>query len=119
MLRSLVAASALASAWTYKVGFIADLHMNVLYEPTSSVDNNCWGSNSYMTNPFEVEEQVAAEEYAAYGRMGCDPPQKLVSFMLDQMKSEHPDVDFVIVSGDHVGHGLSADESRAGNYELL
>jgi len=60
---------------------------------------------------------------STFGRLGCDPPYKLLKILLQKMKysSETPP-DFLILPGDFVSHGFSQDSKAnysAFSYELL
>lgn len=55
----------------------------------------------------------------AIGQYGCDPPEKLVRLMLSKMAELDPDVEIILVSGDLVSHGYSAELGQPDHYELL
>ena len=110
--RSLVTLGALcASAGALKIGIINDIHMNPNYNPATSAVNVCEGPAS--ANP-------AVTVNAPLGRMGCDPPNALVTQMMSLLASENPDLAVVLVPGDLVAHGVAANlgSPNSGNWTL-
>lgn len=53
------------------------------------------------------------------GRLGCDPPLILVEYMLQLFNNVTADepVDYIIVNGDLIGHGISQDSTKPYSYE--
>lgn len=56
------------------------------------------------------------------GKLGCDPPLQLLESFLQQIKdTEGQDLDFILIPGDIVAHGvpLEPKDPSAGDYNLL
>jgi len=53
--------------------------------------------------------------------MECDPPVQLLDIFLQKIKQVASDVDFILVPGDMVAHGipLEPEDPTVGNYDLL
>lgn len=70
---------------------MSDLHLDLFYDDTAPVSNKCHSDQS--TAPAQI-----------LGRVGCDSPLKLIRSALKQMQNLNPDPEFIIVTGDVVGH---------------
>ena len=70
------------------------------------------------TRDLTLDNKVSS---ADFGRMGCDPPLTLLEAFLGKLKSSEGDLDFILVPGDLVVHGvpLNHDDPKEGNYSLL
>ena len=55
------------------------------------------------------------------GMYGCDPPLSLFEAFLDKMRSSEGHLDFILMPGDLVAHGIPLDPAKPskGNYQLL
>lgn len=53
--------------------------------------------------------------------MGCDPPRELLEAFLEKMRTSDGNVDFILVPGDLVAHGIPLDpaDPSKGDYKLL
>lgn len=65
---------------------------------------------------------------AYFGRFGCDVPAAMVDRAFEKMAIENPDLGFIIMPGDIVGHMIPIDlkevkditqEAAAERYQLL
>ena len=92
--------SSASSAQALKVGVISDLHMNPYYSATASEDTNCVASN-------DKDFETVTKDTAPIGRINCDPSPILVDYMLQRFTEAFGDVDVILVTGDHVAHGVS------------
>ena len=48
-------------------------------------------------------------DQAYFGRSKCDVPYLMVDVAMQKMKADNPDIDFILVPGDLVGHAISVD----------
>jgi len=62
-------------------------------------------------------EKTAAD--SPLGLYGCDPPLSLLETFLDKMRSSEGHLDFILMPGDLVAHGipLDPDNPSKGNYK--
>jgi len=44
---------------------------------------------------------------AYFGRFNCDVPALMVERAFQKMSAENPDLDFILVPGDYIGHNIS------------
>ena len=56
------------------------------------------------------QEDVILSTNAYFGRLGCDAPYLLVETAMKHMSQNNPDLDFILVPGDLVGHSISIDQ---------
>ena len=75
-----------------KVLQLNDIHLDPHYQPAASLISFC---HRPAQEPFDQER--AGE----YGSHGCDSPVWLLERALSQIKSEHDDLDLIIVTGDN------------------
>ena len=92
-----------ASAEALRVGVISDMHTNLLYDATASVDDNCVASSSAFTS----DGQISNDESAPIARIGCDPSTTLVDYMLRRFTEVFTSVDVILVTGDHIAHHVA------------
>lgn len=62
-------------------------------------------------NPREPIPGYNAYKEANFGRLGCDPPTEMIDKMIHKMSDENPDIDVLLVNGDHVGHTITMSTS--------
>ena len=87
-----------------KVGVISDLHTNTHYIPEGSVDSNCQTSS----NDIHYDDTKAP-----IAKFGCDPSHTLVDHMLRRFTEAFGEVDFILLTGDHVAHGVAPKHGKA------
>ncbi len=112
LLKSLVLVALLAvSIQAYKIGVLSDIHIDLEYDPSYCKERK----HFTLMDSSEHDETLP---YAPLGRYGCDPPIDLLKTMIHKLRSTDPDIDFLLVPGDLVKHGLSLDpkDSTQGNY---
>ncbi|CAB3360245.1 Hypothetical predicted protein [Cloeon dipterum] len=86
---------------TFKVLHISDLHLDLLYAP---------GSNAECDEPTccRADQGLPANESAASGYWGdyrdCDTPWHSFVNMLEHIRDTHPDISYVIFTGDTPDH---------------
>ena len=106
------------SDFSFKV--LNDIHANPLYDPNISVKNSC--SRSFSFSSFQSPISLSRNS-STFGRLGCDPPYKLLKILLQKMKSSSEKLpDFLILPGDFVAHGFSQypeTNYSALKYEML
>ena len=113
---SLLAATSLA----YNLAILNDIHVDPNYKTTTRTVN----PNSNLSAEWQNDTMMTVEESAVLGRMMEDPPIALLDVFLQKLQAktlaEGP-LDFIVVPGDIVAHGLSLDDKdpTVGNYELL
>jgi predicted phosphodiesterase len=81
----------IATAAAREFFMVTDLHLDIFYDETASMTSQCHRSN----------RTVSARPL---GRAGCDSPEQLVRSTLQQMQSQQKSPEFIIVTGDLVGH---------------
>ena len=79
---------------------ISDIHLDIAYDPGYSSSGLCHsvgivGKNRTIT---------PAPDFRPLGRFGCDSPLALLSSALSQMQALNPSPDFILVTGDLIGH---------------
>ncbi|KAF2363499.1 Calcineurin-like phosphoesterase domain ApaH type [Trinorchestia longiramus] len=86
-----------------KMLHLTDLHYDPKYQA---------GSNAECGAPVccQVDSGIPRNPAAAAGKWGdyrsCDSPERLVLHMLDHIRSNHPDIDYILYTGDSVPHDL-------------
>jgi len=92
----------LAAASAREFFVISDLHLDLFYDATAPQANKCHASGS-------------STEPKILGRQGCDSPELLIRSTLKQMQDVKSDPEFIILTGDIVGHytyDTPTDEGR-------
>lgn len=65
---------------TLNIGVFSDVHLALNYSP---VFGSCTsGSIDSPKGLFEKLQKLSDDQLALLGRLGCDPPQELVDYML-------------------------------------
>ena len=109
--------SCLYPNFSFKV--LNDIHANPLYDP-NLLENYCTRS---FSSAAQSSQDPIIQNFSTFGRLGCDPPYKLLKILLHKMKSSSEfSPDFLILPGDFVSHGFSQDSRgnfSAITYELL
>jgi hypothetical protein len=90
---AVVGALAVTTVHSFKIGIIADLHLNPNYHPTVSAATYC-----------EIKEGFSKDVLAHLSRHGCDPSFELVDVMLQHFRYTFASPYILLVVGDHVGH---------------
>ena len=83
------------SCYGLRVGVVSDFHTMLAYDSQVSDADDCKPGGA------------KASEIAPIGRINCDPSPTLVDFMLQRFNQAFGSVDVILVTGDHVGHGIS------------
>ncbi|KAK4329381.1 hypothetical protein Pmani_000264 [Petrolisthes manimaculis] len=101
---------------TMKVLHLADTH----YDPYYKVGSNAVCPEKYHccreeSGPLEVPE-AAAGQWGDY--RNCDAPRWLLEALYEDINTRHPDIDFIIWTGDIVPHNIW-NTSREGNLLII
>ncbi|KAF7991317.1 hypothetical protein HCN44_002879 [Aphidius gifuensis] len=99
----------------YKILQVTDIHYDPLYEANGSADCNeptCCRKGQYHIN----DQPILAGYWGDFNN--CDSPWHAVTDALDNMASQHKDIDYVYFTGDIIDHGIW-QTSRQGNTESL
>ena len=97
-----VAIVQLANAERVKFGVLSDIHLQPFYRPDKPVDGN------YFCVDQDFGDETTSD-MAYFGRLGCDLPALMVERAFQKMSTENPDINFILVPGDFVGHELTLD----------
>ena len=94
-----------------KFGVLTDLHLQPYYDETKPAAPDFCCSNVVDSDLKTTEEEGDSINIAKayFGRLGCDPPARLVEMMMDKMSSENQELQVILVNGDHVGHGIALE----------
>ena len=101
-LKKEIALLTFAKAYALKVGVISDMHTNLYYDADATDESNCWSTSG-----------IVANSSSPWARFGCDPSSDLVDAMLQRYNEKFGKPDVLLVTGDHVGHGMSLDRGEA------
>ena len=100
--KTIALASAVHAA-SYKIGVLTDMHLQVNYLPDRATSQYC------IKQKDPSKEDVILPDMAYFGRWKCDVPQSLIEAAMAKMKADNPDIAFILVPGDIVGHGIDLD----------
>ena len=75
-----------------------------MYEPNISPDYGFWCC------PASSGETEYLDTNAYFGRFGCDLPKSMVERAFEKMKADNPDLNYILVPGDYVGHSIGVQE---------
>ncbi|CDW74027.1 UNKNOWN [Stylonychia lemnae] len=108
-----LSAVCLTASQAYKVAVINDFHVDLNYDAKTCTDG--------VSKEIKESHLLTKSADEALGKYGCDPPLSLLETFLDKISSSEGHLDFIIMPGDLVAHGLPLDPSnpKKGNYELL
>lgn len=84
----------------YTFGVLSDIHLQPNYLPDRTVEKYCEASS---------QNDKILDTNAFFGRLGCDLPISMVEAAFEKMAYDNEDLDFVLVPGDLIGHGISLD----------
>jgi sphingomyelin phosphodiesterase acid-like 3 len=70
---------------------VSDPHLDIFYNDTAPVQNHCHSDST-------------SEPAKSLGRSGCDSSEKLLRSTLKHMREVQADPEFIVVTGDIVGH---------------
>ncbi|XP_064602872.1 acid sphingomyelinase-like phosphodiesterase 3b [Liolophura sinensis] len=73
---------------------------------------------SYHDEGFSCTKTVAVEDRGPFGIGWCDPPWTLVNSSVHAMRNLHPDVDFIIWTGDNVLHAKHEEDQLGTSINL-
>lgn len=79
---------------------ISDLHLDIAYNPGYESSGLCHSVGVVGKN----RTIAPASDTRPLGRFGCDSPLALLSSALSQMQAINPSPDFILVTGDLIGH---------------
>lgn len=88
----------------------SDFHLDLLYDPTFSADDQCFCNNpSVYGNTTNVSDSSCMltqnkQSDLSLGRHNCDSPEALVNWTLMKAHEILPDPDFILITGDYVRH---------------
>lgn len=91
---------------------ISDLHYDVNYNADYAASCGC-NANPVKTRHFTPKK---ADFAMPLGRPGCDSPLALIESALHQMKIVDPDPDYILVTGDWIGHYVRDAYDDNGEY---
>ena len=111
MLAKSIAASLLLGASALKVGVVSDLHLNPVYDPTTS-KKSCGRKTTFNIDSEVVKKfvELTSSDNAPLARLGCDATHTLVDYVLQTLKKLDSDVDFITLNGDLIGHGIGNND---------
>ncbi|XP_019869061.1 sphingomyelin phosphodiesterase [Aethina tumida] len=101
---------------TFKVLHLSDTHFDPEYAPGSP--SNCEEPlccRSYST-PSKKEKMIPAGRWGAY--RSCDSPGIIIENMLTHIAKEHPDIDYIIWTGDLPPHDIW-NQTKESNLEII
>ncbi|KAJ1531727.1 hypothetical protein ONE63_000393 [Megalurothrips usitatus] len=100
---------------TFKVLHLSDTHFDPYYQEGTNADCNeplC----CRLTNGPALSPQTAAGRWGDYRK--CDTPKRTVDHMLQHIASTHPDIDYIIWTGDLPPHDVW-NQTREENLSVL
>uniref|UniRef100_A0A1B6CHV1 Saposin B-type domain-containing protein n=1 Tax=Clastoptera arizonana TaxID=38151 RepID=A0A1B6CHV1_9HEMI len=104
-----------STAATFKVLHISDTHFDPYYQEGTNADCNeplC----CRLTNGPALSPSTAAGRWGDYRK--CDTPKKTVDHMLQHISTTHPDVDYILWTGDLPPHDVW-NQTREENLNIL
>ncbi|XP_049780611.1 sphingomyelin phosphodiesterase isoform X2 [Schistocerca cancellata] len=104
-----------AGAPTFKVLHLSDTHFDPYYQEGTNADCNeplC----CRLTNGPALKPQGAAGRWGDYRK--CDTPHRTVDNMLQHISSAHPDIDYILWTGDLPPHDVW-NQTREENLMVL
>ena len=84
------------------MGVLSDIHINPFYRDNITRLSYC-EDNGVKTR--------YTDQLAPLGRMGCDPPVELLRRFLVKINETEPDLDFLFMPGDFIGHAIPMPNS--------
>lgn len=100
---------------TFKVLHLSDTHFDPYYQEGTNADCNeplC----CRLTNGPALSAQTAAGRWGDYRK--CDSPKRTVDHMLQHISSTHPDIDYILWTGDLPPHDVW-NQTREENLMVL
>ncbi|KAK6631215.1 hypothetical protein RUM43_014312 [Polyplax serrata] len=100
---------------TFKVLQLSDTHFDPYYLEGSNADCNeplC----CRLTNGPAINKETAAGRWGDYRK--CDTPQRTIDHMLQHISATHPDIDYIIWTGDIPPHDVW-NQTRDENLMIL
>jgi hypothetical protein len=88
----------LAKGW--KAGVLSDVHVEPNYQQNITADTKC------ILNEKKV---VYTDQFAPYGRLGCDIPVGTLELVLKRMSEKEKKLDVLFMPGDFIGHTIPID----------
>mmetsp|Transcript_7031 Transcript_7031/g.21409 ORF Transcript_7031/g.21409 Transcript_7031/m.21409 type:complete len:492 (+) Transcript_7031:51-1526(+) len=88
--------------------WISDLHLEPIYDPHEPANEQ--GVCRKRESGCPKAELKTESDVFPYGRVGCDPPMKLVDAMLHEMRTIDPQPPFILFTGDAIGHNLPCEK---------
>ncbi|XP_072401672.1 sphingomyelin phosphodiesterase-like [Diabrotica undecimpunctata] len=99
-----------------KVLHLSDTHLDLDYlegSPANCDEPLC--CRNYST-PSSTEPLVSAGRWGSYNK--CDSPKILIEHMLNHIALEHPDIDYIIWTGDLPPHDIW-NQTKEGNLKII
>lgn len=104
---------------------ISDTHVDPFFDPKQSMGvamcHNCafndkvHGEQTYCPTAIPSieggEEHLVSQGYA-FGRYQCNPPKRLLKSLFSHLKSQDPDPEFIVITGDIAPHGYPGDKAK-------
>lgn len=107
----LFAASALANEFFV----VSDFHFDIAYNGHYNASSNC---SMYLAIGQQGQPvPTQAKDYAEYGRYGCDSPLALLESAVLAMQLVNSDPEFILLTGDIIGHRTSSLLDPSGEYD--
>lgn len=79
----------------------SDIHVDILYKENYSKEFQC---HQESIKPDLDVHPTPTDDIKPIGRFGCDPPIRLIESAFNYAKSINKDPDFIIITGDFIGH---------------
>ncbi|KAK4537844.1 hypothetical protein CDCA_CDCA14G3869 [Cyanidium caldarium] len=91
--------------------WIGDLHVDLHFDPrvpaTGSNGTGVCRQSGIPTDPMSTTDMSEATSSPfGYGRVGCDPPPRLLHSLMQAMRAADPHPAFVLVTGDLSAHAM-------------
>ena len=84
---------------------MTDIHLQTMYKPNVSSSTDYWCCNA----PDDPADLLDTNAY--FGRYGCDLPELMVERAFQKMAADNPDLDYILIPGDYVGHSIGIQDN--------
>lgn len=102
---------------------ITDIHLNPLYDGSYDSSTNCM-SGPLATSKSEFttilsKSNSPSSSFSSYSKYGCDPSEKLITIVLDEVQRRNPNPDIILLAGDFIAHGFSQNPTKKFNNQTF
>ena len=94
---------------------LSDLHFDILYKPDYSEESKC---HEVGIRGYREPNPLPSTDLKPLGRYKCDPPLALIESTIGKLKQIDAEPDFIIVTGDFLGHFTSSSLSPDGVFDF-